>query len=40
MLSVNSPVGRALIGKQVDDEVMIRVPSGTKEFEIRDIRVH
>ena len=38
LLSVQSPVGRALIGKEVDDEVTIRVPSGTKEFEIREIR--
>ena len=37
-LSVQSPVGRALIGKEVEDEVAIRVPSGTKEFEIRAIK--
>lgn len=38
-LSVTSPVGRALIGKGVEDEVAIRVPSGTKEYEIREIKV-
>ena len=37
-LSVQSPVGRALIGKGVEDEGTIRVPSGTKEYEIRAIR--
>jgi transcription elongation factor GreA len=37
-LSVHSPVGRALIGKAVDDEVSVRVPSGTKQFEVREIR--
>jgi transcription elongation factor GreA len=38
MISVHSPVGRALIGKEVDDEVIVRVPSGTKGYEIREIR--
>ncbi|MDF1579229.1 MAG: transcription elongation factor GreA [Desulfuromonadales bacterium] len=36
-ISVTSPVGRALIGHQVDDEVRIKVPSGTKVYEIIDI---
>lgn len=31
-ISVTSPVGRALIGKSVDDEVRVRVPGGVKEF--------
>ena len=39
LLSVKSPVGRALIGKQVDDEVKVKVPAGTKEYEVRSIRV-
>lgn len=37
LLSVKSPIGRALIGKQVDDEIVVRVPSGTREFEVREI---
>ena len=37
-LSVHSPVGRALIGKAVDDEVSVSVPSGTKLYEVREIR--
>lgn len=37
-LSVHSPVGRALIGKAVDDEVTVRVPAGTKQYEVREIR--
>jgi transcription elongation factor GreA len=37
-LSIHSPVGRALIGKEVEDEVTVRVPSGTKQYEVRDIR--
>ncbi len=38
LLSVTSPVGRALIGKERDEEVKVRVPSGTKTYEIRDIK--
>ncbi len=38
LLSVTSPVGRALIGRRVDDEVRVRVPSGTREYEVRGIR--
>lgn len=37
LLSVTSPVGRALIGRGRDEEVTVRVPSGTKSYEIRDI---
>jgi transcription elongation factor GreA len=36
-LSINSPVAKALIGHRVDDEVHIRVPSGTRVYEIIDI---
>jgi transcription elongation factor GreA len=38
LLSITSPIGRALIGKAVDDEVRIQVPSGTRMFEVRAIR--
>lgn len=37
-ISVTSPVGRALIGRLVDTEVRIAVPSGEKLYEITDIR--
>lgn len=37
-ISVTSPVGKALIGHRVDDEVSIQVPSGTRIYEIVDIR--
>ncbi len=36
-ISVTSPVGRALIGHHIDDEVTIKVPSGVKLYEIIDI---
>jgi transcription elongation factor GreA len=38
LISVTSPVARALLGKEVDDEVKVRVPKGTREFEVLDIR--
>ncbi|MBN1140596.1 MAG: transcription elongation factor GreA [Deltaproteobacteria bacterium] len=37
-ISVTSPVGRALIGHLLDDEVQIEVPSGTRVYEIVDVR--
>lgn len=36
-ISITSPVGRALIGHAVDDEVSITVPSGVRVYEITDI---
>jgi transcription elongation factor GreA len=36
-ISVSSPIAKALIGKRVDDTVIVNVPSGEKEFEIIDI---
>lgn len=37
-ISVNSPIARGLIGKRQDDEVVIRTPSGEKQFEIIEVR--
>jgi transcription elongation factor GreA len=37
-ISVTSPVGKALIGHQLDDEVRIKVPSGIKMYEVIDIK--
>ncbi len=36
-ISVTSPVGKALIGRQVGDEVTIKAPARTFEFEILEI---
>ncbi len=36
-LSVSSPIGRALIGKTVGDEVSVQTPGGAREFEITDL---
>jgi transcription elongation factor GreA len=38
LISVTSPVARALLGKAVADEITVRVPRGTRLFEIREIR--
>lgn len=37
-ISVLSPVGRALLGKRVGDEVVVEVPRGKLEYEIVDLR--
>jgi transcription elongation factor GreA len=36
-ISITSPVGRALIGHEVDEEVSIKVPSGVRVYEITNI---
>jgi len=38
MVSVGSPVARALIGKRAGDEVNVRAPGGDIEYEILDVR--
>lgn len=37
ILSVGSPLGRALIGKRVEDMVEVKAPSGIREYEILEI---
>ena len=37
VISVDSPLGRALIGKEVNDVVEVKTPNGLKEFEILDV---
>ncbi len=38
LVSISSPIGRGLVGKKPDDIVEIRVPSGTKRFEVLELR--
>ena len=38
LISIKSPVAKALIGHVVDDEVRIKVPSGIRIYEVIDIR--
>lgn len=37
LISVNSPIARGLIGKELDDVVNIQTPSGTVEYEIIEV---
>ncbi|HDZ89687.1 MAG: transcription elongation factor GreA [Deltaproteobacteria bacterium] len=37
-ISIQSPLGRGLIGKGVGDEVKINIPRGVQEYEILEIR--
>jgi transcription elongation factor GreA len=37
-ISVTSPVARALMGKEVGDEVSVKVPKGVRELEVLEIR--
>ena len=39
LISVTSPVARALMGKEPGSVVQVRVPKGTREFEILEIRL-
>ncbi len=36
-ISIESPIGRALLGKEIDDEVIIRVPKGDRTVVITDV---
>jgi transcription elongation factor GreA len=36
-VSVSSPLARALIGKQVEDEVKVQTPSGLMEYEVAEV---
>ena len=38
MISISSPIARALIGKESGDSVEVRVPDGTRRYEILDVR--
>ncbi len=37
-ISVLSPLGKSMIGKEIGDEVLAKTPGGTREFEVIDIR--
>ena len=37
-ISINSPIARALIGKEAGDRVEVQTPGGVKHYEILDVR--
>jgi transcription elongation factor GreA len=39
-VSVTSPIGKALIGREAGDEVKVNTPGGVREFEVRDISIN
>jgi transcription elongation factor GreA len=41
LISTSSPIGRALLGKKVGDEVKVTTPAGVKEYEVvRLVTIH
>ena len=36
-ISMASPIGRALLGKQVEEEVMVRLPRGDRHYRIVEL---
>jgi transcription elongation factor GreA len=39
-ISITSPLARALIGREVGDEVKVRMPAGERQFEILEVEYH
>jgi transcription elongation factor GreA len=37
-ISYNSPLGKALIGKEIGDEVVVKAPKGDLTYEIQDVK--
>jgi transcription elongation factor GreA len=37
VISVKSPLGQSIIGKEIGDEVKVKTPGGVREFELIDI---
>lgn len=38
LISINSPIARALIGKQEGDSVEVHAPAGTRHYEIMEVQ--
>lgn len=38
LISITSPIGRALIGKEIDDDVQVQTPGGLREFVVVGIK--
>ncbi len=37
-ISIASPIGRAILGKKVDDEVTVKLPAGLREYVITELK--
>jgi transcription elongation factor GreA len=38
LISVSSPIARAMVGREVGDNVKVQAPGGSREYEISDVR--
>ncbi len=38
LISTTSPIGKAMLGRRVGDEVKVQTPAGTKEFELKRLK--
>jgi transcription elongation factor GreA len=38
LISTTSPIGKALLGKHVGDEIRVQTPAGVKEFEVLKLK--
>ena len=38
-ISVDSPIGKALLGKEIGETVEVKVPAGLLELEIKNIEI-
>lgn len=38
LISTSSPIGKALLGRRVGDEITVQTPAGSKEFELVRLR--
>ena len=38
IISFKAPIAKALMGKTVDDEIVVRLPQGTKEYEVLEVK--
>ena len=38
LISISSPIARALIGKQEGDDIFLQTPGGAREFEVLEVR--
>ena len=38
LISFNSPLAKELLGKEEGDEVRVRLPNGTKEYEVQEVK--
>ena len=38
LISIASPIGRSLMGRREGDEMVVKIPSGTRRFELLELR--